>query len=69
MKIAARLTAALLLFTSLTAHRLPSGDNLATMDAATVQAKATEIPFKPTRAWIKCSQFAHMGNAARQSKR
>jgi hypothetical protein len=63
IKIAARLFAALLLFAGFTAACGPSGDDLATMDAATVQAKATEIPFKPTQAWIRCSQFAHMGNA------
>jgi hypothetical protein len=40
-----------------------SGDALATADAATIQAKATEVPFEPTQAWIVCSPFAHMGNA------
>lgn len=40
-----------------------SGDALATADTATVQAKATEVPFEPTQAWIECSPFAHMGSA------
>jgi hypothetical protein len=63
MKIAARLSAALLLFAGLTAACGPSGDDLATMDAATAQAKATEVPFAPTQAWIECSAYAHLGTA------
>jgi hypothetical protein len=63
MNIAAQLFAALLLFAGLAAACGASGDALATSDAATAQAKATEIPFALTQAWIECSAYAHLGTA------
>ena len=61
MKLSVRLSFGLLLLAIATTACGTSGDALATADAATVQAKATEVPFEPTQAWVYCSPFAHMG--------